>query len=446
MAHYFGWRFCALSLCLLPMGQASALGLMQAYNEAQQNDPTYRAAIYDNQAGQEYKVLGRVHLLPTLSASYSNRANRASITRPGFAGRLSTTQHNYNSTTKVLQLRQPLFNLASLASYYQGVAQTDYSDAKFSAQRQELIIRLVSAYLNAKFSEDNLSLAIAQGKTYAEQQLVNERKFENGEGTKTDMLETQARAELSEAEVLEAKDNLADSRNALAALVGHEIHTMDSLRAGFSMHAVRSLAQWKAIALSHNPNILAQNLAVEAAQQDINKNRAAHAPTLDLVASISDNQSQAIYTLNQKIKSTSVGIQLNIPLYSGGYTSALTSQSRSKHQKALAELESTKNKVLIDLRKNYNLVLSSALRINALVKTLSSARLLVVATQKSVLGGLRTNLDVLNARGREFTAKRDLARARYGYLQYYLQLRQAAGVVGEEDLKKIAAYFVASSK
>lgn len=450
MAHYLDRRVCAsiLTICLLHAGSASALGLLQAYEAALQNDPTYRAAVYENEAGQQYKVLGLVPLLPTLSASYSTSANNANITSPNGRGQSTSVQQVYNSKVSSVQLRQPLVNLEGIARYYQGVAQTSYSDAQFSGHRQELITRLVGAYADAKYAEDRLTLAIVQRDTYAEQRRMNDRMFEKGEGTKTDMLETQAKFDLSEAEVLEAKDNLTDARSALAAIVGQKITALDPLRDDFRVKPMppRSFDEWKAIALEQNPEIIAQHYAVEAAQQDINKNRAGHAPRLDFVASVSDNLSEVIYTLNQQIKTNSIGLQLNIPLYAGGYVSATTSQSVSNYEKAKADLETKSNQILVDLRKNYSLTLSGVQRIEALVKAVDSANLLVEATRKSIKGGLRTNLDVLNAQQQLFTAKRDLSLARYNYLLSYLRMRQAAGVVDASELREIAGYFVTAQQ
>lgn len=433
-----------LTLWLLQAGSASALGLIQAYEAALQNDPAYRAAVYENEAGQQYEVLGRSSLLPNLSASYSNSKNQADITTKTAFGQ-NAEQRNYTSMTGVIQLRQPLVNLEGIARYYQGVAQTDYSDAQFAARRQELIVRLVGAYAEAKYAEDHLALALVQRDAYAEQRRMNDRMFEKGEGTRTDMLETQAKSDMAEAQVLEAQDRVTDARNALAAMVGQEINTLDGLRDDFRVRPMQpdGFDEWKALALERNPEIAAQRHAVEAAAQEINKNRAGHMPRLDAIASISKSSSDTINTYNQDAQTNSIGIQLNVPLYAGGYTSAVTSQAASNHEKARADLEAKTDQILIDLRKNYSLTLSSALRINALEKSVNSARLLVEATQKSIKGGMRTNLDVLNAQQQLFTAKRDLSLARYNYLIGYLRLRQSAGVVGLDDLRDIAGYFVA---
>ena len=434
---------------LMQAGTVSALGLIQAYEAALKNDPTYRSAIYDNEAGKQNKALGLSNLLPSVSANYSPGKNHAEITSPNpYTGGSSTSIQDYNSKSSALQIRQPLINLDGFARYRQGIAQANYSDAQFSARRQDLILRLVGAYAEAKYAEDVLALSIAQRNAYAEQQRANARMFESGEGTKTDMLETQAKYDLAEADVLESKDKLTDARNALAAIVGQEITSLDPLRDDFHVKPLQPTGfdEWKTIALEHNPDIIAQRYAVEASLQEINKSRAGHVPRLDLIATYSDNRSDTIYTIQNIYQTTSVALQLNVPIYSGGYVNALTSQSVSNYEKAKADLDTKVSQVLVDLRKNYSMALSSALRIDALVKSVNSARLLVEATQKSVKGGIRTNLDVLNAQQQLFSAKRDLSLAQYNYLMDYLRLRQAAGLVDESDLKDIAAYFVVDSQ
>lgn len=443
--HVLGAALAAVSL--LQVAPSSAMGLIEAYEAALQNDPTYRAAVHENDAGQQYKVLGRANLLPSVSASYATSKNRADITSPNILGQTTTTHPEYTSTSSVLQLRQPLINLDGLARYQQGIAQSNYSDAVFSTKRQDLVLRLVSAYADAKFAEDRLALAQIQRDTFAEQKVVNERMFQKGEGTRTDMLETQAKFDLAEAQLIEARDAVTAARNTLAAIVGAEVTKLDQLSENFRVKPMQpsSFDDWKTIALGQNAELVAQRYAVEAAQSEISKNRAGHAPRLDFVASYSKGESESITTRNQDSTVRTLGVQLNIPLYSGGSVSAATSQAVSNHERAKSDLDAKTKQVLVELRKQYDQSLSSAARIDALVKSVDSARLLVKATQQSVKGGVRINLDVLNAQQQLYTAQRDLAQARYNYLLSYLRLRNAAGTLNADDLHTVAGYFVSGS-
>ena len=175
--HYLSRRHtCAalIALCLSQAGTASALGLIEAYEAALQHDPAYRAAVHENEAGQQYRILGRSSLLPNISASYSNSKNQADVTTKTVWGQ-NTEQRDYTSMSGAIQLRQPLLHLEGIARYYQGAAQTDYSNAQFTARSQELIVRLAGAYSEAKYAEDQLALALVQRDAYADQRRMSER-------------------------------------------------------------------------------------------------------------------------------------------------------------------------------------------------------------------------------------------------------------------------------
>lgn len=423
---------------------ASAIGLVEAYEAALQNDPTYRSAVHENEAGKQNVNLGRSNLLPSVSANYVSSHNRADITQPNpFTGADVTSKPNYDSDSASLTLRQPLLNLDGLARYRQGRAQTEYSDAVFSVRRQDLVIRLVGAYADAQYAEYYVALMQAQRDAYAEQMHVNERMFQKGEGTRTDMLETRAKLDVAEAQLIEAQDSLTVVRNTLANLVGREVTQLDPLSEDFRVKPMQpaSFEDWKAIALKNNPEIAAQKYGVEIAHQEVNKNRAGHAPRVDFIASLSRGRSETLSTLNQDAKTRTVGFQLSLPIFSGGATEASTVQAAANHEKAKDDLDAKTAQILVDLRKQYSQTLSSMAKIAALEKSVQSASLLVEATRQSIKGGVRINLDLLNAQQQLYAARRDLAQARYSYLLGYLRLRGAAGILTADDLHTVAAYF-----
>jgi protease secretion system outer membrane protein len=226
-------------------------------------------------------------------------------------------------------------------------------------------------------------------------------------------------------------------------IVGRDITELDPMAEDFRIQPMKpaSFDEWKAIALAHNPDIAAQQYAVDAAQQEVNKNRAGHLPRIDFVASVSRGKSETISTLNQDLSVRSVGFQLTMPIFSGGATEASTVQAVAGKEKAKSDLEAKTSQVMVDLRKQYSQAVSSMTRVDALVKSVKSASLLVDATRQSIKGGERINLDLLNAQQQLFAAKRDLAQARYTYLVAYLRLRADAGTLSEDDLRTVASYF-----
>ena len=439
VVRYRLWIILIFFTALLPTNPASAFGLMQAYEAALNNDPVYQAAVYENEAGQQFKTIGRASLMPVLSGSYSTNYVDADRT---FTGR--TDQLTYRNETALLQLRQPVINFESVARYKQGLAQTSAADAQFITRNQDLIVRLAAAYMDARYAEDQLALTSSQLNSYAEQRLTNEHLFEKGEGTRTEMLETQARFDLAEAEVIEARDNLINARNVLASIVGEEIMLLNPLLDEFRVKPMlpATFEEWKEIALEQNPEIASQRHSLEVARQEINKQRAGHAPRIDLVGAINKSMSDNVLFVGLDTFTRSIGVQVNVPIYAGGMVSAMTSQAVSNHEKAKAELESRTQQVLIELRRQFNLNLSSARRIDALVSSVNSRSVLLEATRKSTIGGTRTNIDILNAQRQFFEARLDLTQARYNYLLSYLRLRKAAGTVDIRDLQDVARYFV----
>ena len=298
---------------------ANAMGLMEAYEAAVANDSVYQSATHENEAGQQFKVIGRANLLPNISANYGyNRINQ-DITTNNNNNSITDTR-NYNSENGSIQLRQPIFNLESWARYRQGNAQTNLSDKQLEVSKQALITRFFGLFASANYAEDVLALAKAARDGFKLQEDANKLMAVRGEGTKIALIESQAKLSLSEAKVIEAEDNLTDSRNALALMLGKDVATLDRLTDGFSVLTMQptNLEEWKEIALAHNPEIAVQREAVEVASQEVKRNRAGHAPRLDAIASISKSDSDTTSTFKQNIDTKSIGLQLNIPIYAGG--------------------------------------------------------------------------------------------------------------------------------
>ena len=423
---------------LLYAGGAPAMGLMQAYEAALKNDPAYRAAFFANESGKELSVLGRQYLLPNVSASYSRYKNRTDIS----AGD-SVSHPAYSSRAANLTLRQSIINLEAVARYRQGMAQSAFAAAQYAGQSQEVALRVAGAYVEVLFKADQLALARSERDMYLEQSKVNERLFRKGEGSKTDMLETQARLELAQAQLLEAMDNQITARDMLAVIVGAEVADLDELAPNFRVKPAPAagFAALKASAVARNPDVSAQTENVEIAHQEVNKARAGHAPRLDFVASYSRNGSESINTINQDSTLRSLGLQLNIPLYSGGAVNAAARQAVASEEKAKADMQSQVDKIVVELRKDYNLLISSAARIDALANAVEASRLVVTATRQSIKGGVRINLDLLNAEHQLYASLRDLAQARYGYLLGTLRLAAGAGTLSADDMREVASYF-----
>jgi len=431
-----------LLCCLFSMSEVQAINLVEAYTLARDNDPTFKAAFYAHQAGQEFKALGRSNLLPVITASYSRYKNHADI---DFENSLvsRTEERDYTSQTASVQLRQPLINFDGYARYKQGVAQTALSDQEFAIREQELILRVFNRYAAVLYAEDMLGLAKTKRAAYAAQKQANLFMFENGEGTKTDILESQAKYDLAEADIVEAQNILNDARASLNKVLGRKVENIQPLIEDFATLPIEpiNLDKWETLALQTNLELAVERHSLEVAEQEVNRSKAAYMPRLDAVMSWNNNVSDTTNTYNQDATVNSIGLQFTLPIYSGGATPARVSQSKANLLKAKAEFDEKANAISIELQKQFNLVLDSKLRLTALTTAVNSAQLLVKATHKSIKGGTRTNIDVLNAESQLFEAKGDLLLARYNYLQSYLNLKKVVGTLGFDDLQIVAARF-----
>jgi protease secretion system outer membrane protein len=198
---------------------------------------------------------------------------------------------------------------------------------------------------------------------------------------------------------------------------------------------------WRALALASNAELASQRHALEVAEQNVQSKVAGHLPKLSVYASSRLTSSDSESSYNQKYDTESIGIQLSVPLFAGGAAAASTRQARRQLEQAGFELDKQSADILNELRRQYNLCVSSVAKIRAYELAVQSARGLIEATQKSVAGGERVNLDVLDAEQQHHDARLNLADARHAYLRAWLQLHYLAGVLGEADLDHLSRYF-----
>lgn len=442
----FRRKFIALT-CVILLGQqasaAHAMSLLDAYEAALEHDPTFRSAYHENEAGQQAEALGLASLLPNLTVTHNQSRSAGTITGLNNLGQSVPDHTHFDSQISSLTLRQPLINLEAVANYRIGKAQAESSRAKFSGRSQQLVVRLVEAYVETLLAQDHVKLAETQLVSLDELKRVNERMLLKGEGTTTDVLETQSKHAIAQAKVIEAHDELETARLKLESITGLKTQKLARLSDMFSSRSIQlqDFDDWHTLALERNAEVVTQRHTVVSGKEEIKKSYAGHAPRVDLVASLSKNNRGSFITRNQDAELGTVGIEVNFPLYTGGRVTATTAQAKANHAKAEADLDAITDKVIVELRKQYNLLQSGIKRIESLQLAVKSAELLIDATEKSIRGGIRINLNLLDAQQQLHTARRDLTEARYNYLLAYLRLQLAAGTLVLEDLRNVSSYF-----
>ena len=426
--------FCLLGLAL----PADAMDLKQAWDLLQYQGPIYQAAVHEKEAGGENRAIGKAGLLPQINASaYDNKVN-GSQSQSGIERDL-----HYDSKGANVRLRQPLFNKQKMAEYRQGKQRADYSVAVFDAKSQDAAVRLAESYFDVLLASETITLAQSKLSAFEEQLASAKRRMELGAGTVTDIDESAARRDLAEVELIEAQDNLVNARRKLEEYIGETPESLTTLRPTFDTPPLlpSDLQDWLVKAQTDSPLIHARRHGSDLAEEEVKRAKAGHWPTLDFVAGYTAGDSQSISELNQRNRYGSIGLEVNIPLYSGGGTSALARQASANSYKALDELDATRQEVITGTTREYRGVQSGAQRIRALEKAVVSNERSLASTRKGFKeGGTSTNSDVLNAEELLFVARHDLFEAKLRYLMSRLRLASSVGSLGDDDIDHINDY------
>ena len=204
--------------------------------------------------------------------------------------------------------------------------------------------------------------------------------------------------------------------------------------------------EWTRKAEQASPEMKALQARLEAARREVSKAQAGHLPTLDAVAQWSNSGSENITRVNSRYENKTIGVQLNIPLYSGGYVNSTTRQAVAEQTRAEESLEALRRDLGVRVHKEYRGVSEGVMRVRALEQAVRSAELMMQSTQMSLKAGSRTQLDVLNAQQQYTLALRDLAQARFVYLMSKVKLASLAGDDALVSVNEVNASLVGVAK
>lgn len=420
-----------------------AMDLSQAYQAALEQDSTIRAARAAAQARRERLPQARAQLLPNLSASFTRFRNNLDRTAPNLFGQSVTSGQEYMSGTQSLTLRQPIYRKYQMADYQQAQAQVEEAEATLERNVQNVGVRVAGAYFEALLTQEQLALVLAQKTAYATQLDAARKRLSAGSGTRTDIDEAQAALDLNAAQELEARQNVDFTRRQLQAMVNQPIQSLaglDPAKLRLRAPDPDRIEHWTGRAEQNSPEIQSSKAQLEAARREVEKSGAGHHPTLDAIAQWSRNESDSVTTVNSRYTNRAVGLQLNVPIYSGGYTSSLVRQALAEQQRIEESLEALRRDLGVRVHREFRGITEGLLRVKALEQAVRSADQAVISNRRSYEAGSRTLIDTLNAEQQKAAALRDLAQARYVYLMSRVRLQALAGGPKQETIDEINGY------
>ncbi|MDO9009828.1 MAG: TolC family outer membrane protein, partial [Thiobacillus sp.] len=379
----------ALAMAFAPAAQAT--NLTDVYRDAQTYDAQYAAARAASQAGQEKAVQGRAGLLPQVNLNGNVRYNDVTSSLPGGDAR-------YDSNGLGINASQPLFRKQNLVQYEQTKNQTKIADMQFRLAEQDLILRVAQAYFDVLESQDNIAFINAQKSAITEQLAAAKRNFEVGTATITDTHEAQARYDLAVAQEIAEQNNLNIRQRALEKLIGKPPGALEALIGNTVLRAEPSgIDDWAERAGKGNLQAEIQRLTKAIADQEIERTRAGHYPTLDAVAGYTINNGQNFGATQLDTRIASVGVELNLPIYQGGLTHSRVREAVANQEKARQDLEGATRDASLQARQAWLNVNSGVARVRALEQALVSTQAQLDSTKLGLEVGVRTSLDVLNA-------------------------------------------------
>ncbi len=437
-------RFCiALSLTVaLSAVPARAADLLQIYRDALANDATYGSARATRDAGLENLPQGLAQILPTVNATAFTQYNDIAI---GFRA-VAPEQYQYrlgNSNGYTVTLTQPLFNWQNIQVYKEAGFKAVQAEATFGQATQDLIVRVAQAYFDVLASQDSLAFIQGQKVAISEQLAQAKRNFEVGTATITDTHEAQARFDLATSQEIAAQSDLEIKKRTLQQIVGKFPERLEPLKSNIELNPPRpnSMEDWAAAAANQGYPVRAQEATLEVAVREIERNRAGHLPTLNIVGTAGQSSTSISATASSNTASDSInrtiGLQLAIPLYAGGNVSSLVRQAVANREKAQQDLEGARRTAALSARQSYVGVINGMAQVRALEAALVSSRSALDSNKLGYEVGVRINIDVLNAQQQVFSTLRDLSRARYDTILSGLKLKAAAGSLSEADVEEV---------
>lgn len=430
------------------VSNVQAIDLYQTYQKALAYNADYLKAIATNQSGQEQKNIARAALLPQISATGTiseNYFNQSGVSA------------NYNQPVYSAQLSQTLFDYSKLSNYVKGKFAGQLADLQLTNARQQLMTSVAQAYFDVLYAEDVL-LATQMTKTALGKQLTQAlAAFQVGSVTIADVNDAQSGYDAAAAQEIQDENSLINKKNVFRNITGIDPEQIQPLQEQIKLDTPlpQSDSAWSKIAESSNLNVLISLKQMDMAKQDISIARGGHYPTLTLQAQYqyqdtgnldstnnADTQAQGLDYPGGPLSSYgsgSIGLQVSIPIFSGGGVSAQTRQATDNYEAAMQQLTSTDRQTNQNTRNAYWAVFNGVSIVNAQKSALLSAKTKLNSDTLGYQVGIRNSVDLVSSQKNYYQTFQTYQQSRYQYLMAEVQLQYLSGKIDEKFLQKINA-------
>lgn len=428
--------------------------LLDAYREARTNDPVLSQADATRLSTGEGVDQARALLLPQVSAGLtmsqtSGGSTGGSTVIPdpnspsGFITISNQSGHvrtrNINGT-----ISQSVLDFSKYANLKAAHSAANAQDEVYQAALQNLYVRVATAYFGVLTSEDQLTFAKANEDAFKQQYEQSDQRFKVGLSAITDVYQAKAYYEAAKSQTITAQNTLNDAREALTQITSKPTGDLKKLRDDLPMQPPTPNNQdgWVKQALQTNPNLLAQRDNVQTAEHNISAARDGHLPTI--TANVSYGKSSSWYqnaggSYPNRPASTTIGLTLNVPIFSGGATQSRVRQSIYQRDAATDALEAQRRQIVRDTLNYYRSVIAGIAQVQSAKSSVESGQKALEAARAGFEVGTQTMTNVLLAIQTLTSSESSYSQVRHQFILNKLLLQQAAGTADLNDLKAINA-------
>ena len=449
-SYSFGSRALVLLVALLCAGRIDATppatdSLGELFSIAQQSEPGYRSAQASVAAAHARTRQAVGAMLPQITATWNSKGNRRryeTLNSPP-----SVLHDRYHSNGDEIRLSQALWRPADVAAWRQADENAAQAKDQLDDAEQQLYLKVATAWFDLMEARDTVEFSTAQRDALHAQWDIARRARELGAQGQPQADDAQAKFEEANADEASAELDVESKLAALEQWTG----SADGLRQPYLRDDAHlpdlmggDLDEWLEQIDTHSPALRAASRAIAAADAGVSQQRAGHQPTLDIVASYGDTD-QAVGNFpgqtGYKIRQLAVGLQLNVPLYSGGTQSAKVSEAIAMRDKARDDQDAARRLAILKVKTAYFGWRAGKAKATAARTQMHAARSAVSAAEKGSSNGLKTDADVLTARQQVASARRDMRKGRYQQLTSYIKLRSTLGELSAADIDELDGMF-----
>jgi outer membrane protein len=427
-------------LAALTSAQANADDLLSVYQQALLNDPVVLKSQAQFMIVQEDIVQARAALLPqiNLSGGYDTGERESYIQN-------SKLDTEFSSMTYGANLNMQLYHHDSWLRLDNAEKAAHQSDLSYQIAKQNLIVRVTDAYFNLLGAKDDLVFASAEKEAIARQLEQTKQRFSVGLTAITDVYEAQAQFDTAVTEEIRSQNGIYQAEEELRVITDaypQNLSTLNTKRFSTNTPVPNSADEWQVTAEAKNLSLISARVGIDIAQDTIDIARAGHYPTLDFGVNYNANDDESSINNgptidNPAVDGYSLGVQLSVPIYSGGAIQSSVRKAQNNFVLASQDLSLTHRNVVRNTRNAYNTVIAAISAIKAFEQSVLSAQKALEATEAGFEVGTRTIVDVLNSTRNLYNAKRNLSSTRYAYITNILTLKQNAGTITDEDISAI---------